>query len=324
MTADGAKRRVLLANPRGYCAGVDRAVITVEKALELYGPPVYVRKQIVHNRHVVEDLEQRGAIFVDETEEVPEGARVVFSAHGVAPSVYDEAAQRQLRTIDATCPLVTKVHHEAKRFAESGHRILLIGHEGHEEIVGTSGEAPEAITIVDGVDHAATVDLPDDAPVAWLSQTTLSVDETLATVEVLRQRFPQMIDPPSDDICYATQNRQAAVKLMAEHSDLVIVVGSANSSNSVRLVEVALEAGASTSFRVDNASELDPAWLAGVTVVGVTSGASVPESLVDGVLDWLAEHGYADVEPVTAATETLLFALPPELRRDLKAAQAKA
>jgi 4-hydroxy-3-methylbut-2-enyl diphosphate reductase len=299
-------------------------VITVEKALELYGPPVYVRKQIVHNRHVVEDLEERGSIFVDETDEVPVGARVVFSAHGVAPSVYDEAAERNLRTIDATCPLVTKVHHEAKRFAESGHQILLIGHEGHEEIVGTSGEAPEAITIVDGVEHAATVDLPDAEHVAWLSQTTLSVDETLATVEVLRQRFPNLIDPPSDDICYATQNRQAAVKLMAEQSDLVIVVGSANSSNSVRLVEVALDAGAGSSYRVDNAAELDEVWLDGVRVVGVTSGASVPEALVDGVLVWLAERGYADVETVTAATETLLFALPPELRRDMKAAQAQS
>jgi 4-hydroxy-3-methylbut-2-enyl diphosphate reductase len=323
MTADGVTRRVLLANPRGYCAGVDRAVITVEQALELYGPPVYVRKQIVHNRHVVEDLEARGAIFVDETDEVPVGARVVFSAHGVAPSVYDEAAERNLRTIDATCPLVTKVHHEAKRFAESGHQILLIGHEGHEEIVGTSGEAPEAITIVDGVEHAATVQLADAEHVAWLSQTTLSVDETLATVEVLRQRFPNLIDPPSDDICYATQNRQAAVKLMAEQSDLVIVVGSANSSNSVRLVEVALDAGAGASHRVDNAAELDERWLDGVRVVGVTSGASVPESLVEGVLLWLAERGYVDVETVTAATETLLFALPPELRRDLKAAQAQ-
>jgi 4-hydroxy-3-methylbut-2-enyl diphosphate reductase len=320
MTSDRAARRVLLANPRGYCAGVDRAVITVEKALELYGPPVYVRKQIVHNRHVVEDLERRGAIFVEETDEVPEGALVVFSAHGVAPSVYAEAEQRSLSTIDATCPLVTKVHHEAKRFAESGHHIVLIGHEGHEEIVGTSGEAPDAITIVDGVSHAATVELPDADRVAWLSQTTLSVDETLATVEVLRRRFPNLIDPPSDDICYATQNRQAAVKLMAAQSDLVIVVGSANSSNSVRLVEVALEAGARASRRVDNAEELDAAWLDGVHVVGVTSGASVPESLVEGVLAWLAQRDYTDVESVTAATETLLFALPPELRREIKAA----
>jgi 4-hydroxy-3-methylbut-2-en-1-yl diphosphate reductase len=321
MTATGHEaRRVLLANPRGYCAGVDRAVVTVEKALELYGPPVYVRKQIVHNRHVVEDLESKGAVFVEETDEVPEGARVVFSAHGVAPTVYAEAAQRSLRTIDATCPLVTKVHHEATRFADEGYQILLIGHEGHEEVVGTSGEAPASITIVDGVDHARTVEVDNPDKVAWLSQTTLSVDETLATVAVLRQRFPALLDPPSDDICYATQNRQAAVKLMASQSDLVVVVGSSNSSNSVRLVEVALDAGAGAAHRVDNAHELDEAWLAGADVVGVTSGASVPESLVHGVLHWLDERGYSDVAEVTAATETLLFALPPELRRDLKAA----
>ena len=317
-----ARRRVLLADPRGYCAGVDRAVITVEKALELYGPPVYVRKEIVHNRHVVEDLEAKGAIFVEETDEVPVGARVVFSAHGVAPGVHTDAAARGLRTIDATCPLVTKVHHEANRFAAEGYQILLIGHEGHEEVIGTSGEAPESITIVDGVGHAATIDVPDPEKVAWLSQTTLSVDETLATVDVLRQRFPALLDPPSDDICYATQNRQAAVKLMAAESDLVIVVGSANSSNSVRLVEVALDAGAGAAHRVDNADELDERWLVGATVVGLTSGASVPETLVVGVLQWLAARGYADVSEVTAATESLLFALPPELRRDLKAAQA--
>ncbi len=321
MTATGDElRRVLLANPRGYCAGVDRAVVTVEKALDLYGPPVYVRKQIVHNRHVVEDLESKGAIFVEETDEVPEGARVVFSAHGVAPTVYEEAAERGLRTIDATCPLVTKVHHEATRFADEGYQILLIGHEGHEEVVGTSGEAPASITIVDGVDHARTVQVDNPDKLAWLSQTTLSVDETLATVAVLRERFPALLDPPSDDICYATQNRQAAVKLMASQSDLVVVVGSSNSSNSVRLVEVALEAGAGAAHRVDNAGELDEAWLSGASVVGVTSGASVPESLVHDVLHWLDERGYSDVDEVTAATETLLFALPPELRRDLKAA----
>jgi len=315
------RRRVLLANPRGYCAGVDRAVVTVEQALELYGPPVYVRKQIVHNRHVVEELEAKGAVFVEETDEVPEGARVVFSAHGVAPSVHEEAAARGLRTIDATCPLVTKVHHEANRFADEGYQILLIGHEGHEEVVGTSGEAPRSITIVDGVEHATHVAVPDPDKVAWLSQTTLSVDETMATVDVLRDRFPAMIDPPSDDICYATQNRQAAVKLMAAESDLVLVVGSANSSNSVRLVEVALDAGAGAAHRVDNAGELDPRWLSGAVVVGVTSGASVPDSLVSGVLVWLAEHGYDDVAEVTAATESLVFALPPELRRDMKAAE---
>jgi 4-hydroxy-3-methylbut-2-enyl diphosphate reductase len=314
------QRRVLLAAPRGYCAGVDRAVITVEKALELYGAPVYVRKQIVHNRHVVEDLEKRGAIFVEETDEVPEGALVIFSAHGVAPTVHDEAAERGLKTIDATCPLVTKVHHEARRFSGEGYQILLIGHEGHEEVVGTAGQAPENITLVDGPGHADEIEVDDPDKVVWLSQTTLSVDETMETVDRLRGRFPNLLSPPSDDICYATQNRQAAVKLMSESADLVIVVGSANSSNSVRLVEVALDAGARTSHRVDNAAELDESWLEGVTVVGVTSGASVPESLVDGVLQWLAERGFGDVEVVTAAEESLIFSLPQELRRDLKAA----
>ncbi len=315
-------RRVLLAAPRGYCAGVDRAVVTVEKALELYGAPVYVRKQIVHNRHVVETLEQRGAVFVEETEQVPEGAIVVFSAHGVAPSVHTEAAQRGLRTIDATCPLVTKVHNEARRFAADDLDILLIGHEGHEEVVGTTGEAPEHIHLVDGPDAVDAISVRDPDRVAWLSQTTLSVDETLETVRRVRERFPNLLDPPSDDICYATQNRQVAVKQVASESDLVIVVGSANSSNSVRLVEVALEAGAAAAHRVDNAAELDEAWLPGVGTVGVTSGASVPEVLVRGVLDWLAERGYGEVEEVVSAEETLLFALPPELRRDMKTARA--
>jgi 4-hydroxy-3-methylbut-2-en-1-yl diphosphate reductase len=314
-------RRVLLAAPRGYCAGVDRAVVTVEKALDLYGAPVYVRKQIVHNRHVVEDLEGRGAVFVDETDEVPVGATVVFSAHGVAPDVHDEASSRQLRTIDATCPLVTKVHHEAVRFAADDFDILLIGHEGHEEVVGTTGEAPRHITLVDGPEEAAVVQVRDPGKVAWLSQTTLSVDETMATVDVLRERFPALVDPPSDDICYATQNRQLAVKQIAAQSDVVIVVGSANSSNSVRLVEVALDAGARAAHRVDNADEIDPSWLRGAGTVGVTSGASVPESLVTGVLDLLAGEGLTEVEVVTAASESLVFALPPELRRDLKAAQ---
>ena len=294
--ADG--RRVLLAAPRGYCAGVDRAVITVEKALDLYGPPVYVRKQIVHNRHVVETLESKGAVFVDETDEVPEGATVVFSAHGVAPSVHEEAAARGLKTIDATCPLVTKVHHEARRFAADGYQILLIGHEGHEEVVGTTGEAPDHIALVEGPEGAARVEVANPDKVAWLSQTTLSVDETNATVDALRGRFPNLLDPPSDDICYATQNRQVAVKEIAAASDLVIVVGSRNSSNSVRLVEVALESGAKASYLVDYAEELDEAWLEGVTTVGVTSGASVPEILVRGVLDWLAERGYGSVEEV--------------------------
>ena len=313
-------KRVLLAAPRGYCAGVDRAVVTVEKALAVHGAPVYVRKQIVHNRHVVARLERRGAIFVDETDEVPVGALVVFSAHGVSPAVHQEAAARNLRTIDATCPLVTKVHHEARRFAAHDIDILLIGHEGHEEVEGTAGEAPERVTLVESPEQAAVVEVRDPTRVAWLSQTTLSMDETMATVTKLRERFPLLMDPPSDDICYATQNRQAAVKLIAAHADLVIVVGSSNSSNSVRLVEVSLEAGARAAHRVDDATEIDPTWFDGVLTVGLTSGASVPESLVDEVLDWLAARGWADVEEVRAAQETLLFALPPELRRDIKAA----
>jgi 4-hydroxy-3-methylbut-2-en-1-yl diphosphate reductase len=317
-------RRVLLAAPRGYCAGVDRAVITVEKALDLYGPPVYVRKQIVHNKHVVETLEARGAVFVDETDEVPPDSTVIFSAHGVAPVVHSEAAARNLKTIDATCPLVTKVHAEARRFAADDYDILLIGHEGHEEVVGTAGEAPEHVHLVDGPDGADRVRVRDPDKVAWLSQTTLSVDETMATVDALRSRFPRLLDPPSDDICYATQNRQAAVKDIAAGADLVIVVGSANSSNSVRLVEVAVEAGARDARRVDTAAEIDEAWLDGVRTVGVTSGASVPEILVRDVLRWLAERGYGDVEEVVSTQESLLFALPPELRRDLRAAGLSA
>jgi 4-hydroxy-3-methylbut-2-en-1-yl diphosphate reductase len=316
--------RVLLAAPRGYCAGVDRAVIAVEKALETYGAPVYVRKQIVHNRHVVETLQDRGAIFVEETDEVPEGATVVLSAHGVAPVVHAEAASRRLKTIDATCPLVTKVHHEARRFAADDFDILLIGHEGHEEVVGTSGEAPDHVHLVDGPDGVANVVVRDPDKVAWLSQTTLSVDETLETVRRLRERFPALLDPPSDDICYATQNRQVAVKEIAAEADLMIVVGSTNSSNSVRLVEVALESGAKAGHLVDKAAELDEAWLHGVQTVGLTSGASVPEILVRGVLDWLAERGYTDVQEVVSAEESLLFALPPELRRDMKAAGVSA
>jgi 4-hydroxy-3-methylbut-2-enyl diphosphate reductase len=315
------QRRVLLAAPRGYCAGVDRAVQTVEKALDLYGAPVYVRKQIVHNKHVVDTLQKRGAIFVEETDEVPEGALVVFSAHGVAPTVHEEAEVRNLRTIDATCPLVTKVHHEARRFAGQDFDILLIGHEGHEEVVGTAGEAPEHVTLVDGPDDVANVTVRDPAKVAWLSQTTLSVDETVATVEELRKRFPLLIDPPSDDICYATQNRQVAIKEVAREAELVIVVGSTNSSNSKRLVEVALEYGADTSYLVDHAGEIDEAWLDGVTTVGLTSGASVPEILVREVIEWLAERGYGEVEEVRSAEERLIFSLPRELRRDLKAAQ---
>ena len=313
-------KRVLLAAPRGYCAGVDRAVVTVEKALELYGPPVYVRKEIVHNKHVVTTLEKRGAIFVDETDEVPEGATVIFSAHGVAPIVHEEAAARSLKTVDATCPLVTKVHREAVRFADADYDILLIGHEGHEEVVGTSGEAPDHITIVDGPADVANVGVRDPEKVVWLSQTTLSVDETMETVRLLREKFPSLQDPPSDDICYATQNRQLAVKQMARECDLMIVVGSRNSSNSVRLVEVALEHGSRAGHLVDYAAEIDEGWLDGVSTVGVTSGASVPEILVREVLEFLSDRGFGDVRPVVAAEESLMFALPNEIRRDLKAA----
>ena len=320
-TADDVERSVLLAAPRGYCAGVDRAVITVEKALDLYSAPVYVRKQIVHNKHVVANLEARGAVFVEELDEVPEGATVVFSAHGVSPLVHEQAQQRGLKTIDATCPLVTKVHHEARRFAGEDYDILLIGHEGHEEVEGTAGEAPEHIQLVQTPEDVANIEVRDPAKVAWLSQTTLSVDETMTIVAAIRERFPELLDPPSDDICYATQNRQIAIKEISREADLVIVVGSGNSSNSVRLVEVALEAGAKAAYRVDDASEIDEAWLAGVQTVSVTSGASVPEDLVEGVLSWLAERGYPDAKAVHSAEESLIFALPPELRRDIRAAE---
>lgn len=311
-------KRVLLAEPRGYCAGVDRAVITVEKALEHFGPPIYVRKQIVHNRHVVEALEERGAIFVEETDEVPEGAMVIFSAHGVSPAVHEEAAQRNLRTIDATCPLVTKVHREAVRFAKAGQEILLIGHDGHEEVEGTYGEAPEVTTIVNDVEEARTVQVKNPDSVRWLSQTTLSVDETMEIVEILRERFPNLQDPPSDDICYATTNRQSAIKELAPRADLVIVVGSTNSSNSVRLVEVALQYGAKRAELVDFAREVDESWFEGVATVGVSSGASVPDVLVQEVLDLLAEYGYDVVEPVVTAEEDILFSLPKELRVKLR------
>ncbi|MBP1160157.1 4-hydroxy-3-methylbut-2-enyl diphosphate reductase [Rhodococcus sp. PvR099] len=311
----GSGKRVLLAEPRGYCAGVDRAVETVERALEKHGAPIYVRKEIVHNRHVVETLSDRGVVFVDETDEVPEGSLLVFSAHGVSPAVHDSAAERNLKTIDATCPLVTKVHQEAKRFARDDYDILLIGHEGHEEVEGTAGEAPDHVQLVDGPESVDAVSVRDETKVIWLSQTTLSVDETMATVARLREKFPLLQDPPSDDICYATQNRQVAVKAMAPECDLVIVVGSRNSSNSVRLVEVALGAGARASYLVDYAREIDTAWLDGVTTVGLTSGASVPEILVSGVIELLAEHGFHDVQPVTTANETLVFSLPRELRK---------
>jgi 4-hydroxy-3-methylbut-2-enyl diphosphate reductase len=314
VTGGVSGKRVLLAEPRGYCAGVDRAVETVERALQKHGAPVYVRHEIVHNRYVVETLAKAGAVFVEQTDEVPEGAIVVFSAHGVAPTVHVEAAARNLKTIDATCPLVTKVHNEAKRFARDDYDILLVGHEGHEEVVGTAGEAPDHVQVVDNPDAVDKVTVRDPNKVIWLSQTTLSVDETMETVRRLREKFPTLQDPPSDDICYATQNRQVAVKAMAPECDLVIVVGSKNSSNSVRLVEVALDAGSDAAHLVDYAEDIDPAWLDGVTTVGVTSGASVPEVLVRGVLDRLAEYGFGTVQPVTTANETLVFALPREIR----------
>ncbi len=309
-------KRVILAAPRGYCAGVDRAVIAVEKALEKFGSPVYVRKQIVHNVHVVSTLEKQGAIFVDEVGEVPEGAHVVFSAHGVSPVVVAEAAERGLDAIDATCPLVTKVHREASRFARDDYEILLIGHRGHEEVEGTMGHAPDRTILVNSPADVASITVRNPDHVVWLSQTTLSVDETMETVRLLRERFPALQDPPSDDICYATQNRQVAIKKVAERAELVIVVGSANSSNTVRLVDVALENGAKAAYRVDYASEIRQEWLDGVATVGVTSGASVPEVLVQEVLDDLADAGYGSVEQVVTAEEDLMFSLPRELRTD--------
>jgi 4-hydroxy-3-methylbut-2-enyl diphosphate reductase len=295
-------------------------VITVEKALALYGAPVYVRKQIVHNVHVVTSLEAKGAIFVDETDQIPEGQTVVFSAHGVSPMVHEEAAARNLKTIDATCPLVTKVHHEVRRFATEDAEILLIGHHGHEEVEGTAGEAPDKVRIVDGLEGARTIVPTPGKNLIWLSQTTLSVDETMETVAILKERFPDIQAPPSDDICYATQNRQEAIKVIAPQADLVIVVGSQNSSNSVRLAEVALEYGAKVSHLIDYAEEIQDHWFTDVETIGVTSGASVPEILVKDVLATLAEHGFRDVQEITAAEESLLFALPPELRKDMKAA----
>jgi 4-hydroxy-3-methylbut-2-en-1-yl diphosphate reductase len=311
---DAVPKRVLLASPRGYCAGVDRAVQTVETALASYGSPVYVRKQIVHNKHVVAQLEERGAIFVEETAEVPEGATLILSAHGVAPDVYAEAVDRRLRTVDATCPLVTKVHKEARRFVDMDVDIVLIGHEGHEEVIGTTGQAPDRIHLISSPEDVAAMEVRDPDRLAWLSQTTLSVDETQQTVQALRERFPALIDPPSDDICYATQNRQAAVKMVAAQAQLVLVVGSVNSSNSIRLVDVAREAGAS-AYLIDDADELQLPWLAGVTTLGLTSGASVPADLVGGVLARLAAEGFTQVEEVHTATESLTFALPRELRR---------
>jgi 4-hydroxy-3-methylbut-2-en-1-yl diphosphate reductase len=322
-SGDGAStKKVLLASPRGYCAGVDRAVIAVEKALDHYGAPIYVRKQIVHNKYVVASLEKRGAIFVDEVDQVPEGAILVFSAHGVSPAVVAAAEARGLQTIDATCPLVTKVHREVQRFAAEDYDILLVGHNGHEEVEGTAGEAPDRVQIIDGPEHAHKAVIRDPNKVVWLSQTTLSVDETMETVTRLRQQVPSLQNPPSDDICYATQNRQVAIKKVGAASDLVIVVGSANSSNTVRLVEVAKDAGAKASYRVDYASEIQDEWFAGVQTVGVSSGASVPEILVEEVLDNLAARGFGDVRNVTTAEEDVQFSLPKELRKDLKAAGA--
>lgn len=316
--AAGTGKKVLLAAPRGYCAGVDRAVIAVEKALDHYGSPVYVRKQIVHNKHVVSSLEKRGAIFVNEVDEVPEGSVLVFSAHGVSPAVVAAAAARNLNTIDATCPLVTKVHREVQRFAAEDYDILLIGHEGHEEVEGTAGEAPDVVQIIDKDDSIANAKVRDPKKLIWLSQTTLSVDETMETVVKLRKKYPDLMNPPSDDICYATQNRQVAIKKVGAASDLVLVVGSANSSNTVRLVEVALEAGAKAAYRIDFASEIDETWFDDVETVGVSSGASVPEELVDEVLDYLAARGFGDVRTVQTAEEDVQFSLPAELRKELK------
>lgn len=310
-----------LAAPRGFCAGVDRAVQIVELALQKWGAPVYVRHEIVHNRFVVDGLRAKGAVFVEELDEVPEGATVVFSAHGVSPAVHAQAAERELKTIDATCPLVTKVHHEARRFAKDDMEILLIGHANHEEVEGTMGEAPEHMTLVEHPEDVDGLEVKDPSRLAWLSQTTLSVDETMETVRRLREKYPLLMDPPSDDICYATSNRQAAIKQIAPKSDLVIVVGSQNSSNSVRLVEVALEAGAKAAHRVDNAGEIEPAWLEGVNSVGVTSGASVPDELVQGVLDHLEAHGFPQAQEERLTEESLVFALPPELRKDIRRAQ---
>jgi 4-hydroxy-3-methylbut-2-enyl diphosphate reductase len=317
------RKRVLLAKPRGYCAGVDRAVQTVEEALKLYGAPIYVRKQIVHNKHVVATLEAQGAIFVEENEEVPEGSTVIFSAHGVAPEVYEQARERNLKAIDATCPLVTKVHHEARRFAAEDYDILLIGHEGHEEVIGTSGEAPAHIQLVDGPDGVDKVTVRDPEKVVWLSQTTLSVDETLETVARLKTKLPLLQSPPSDDICYATQNRQQVMKQIAPECDVIIVVGSRNSSNSVRMVEVAIQAGAPKGYLVDFAHEIRDEWLEGATTVGLSSGASVPDELVQQVVEHLAQRGFADVQEVVTVEERLVFSLPQDLKRDMKRAAAK-
>jgi 4-hydroxy-3-methylbut-2-enyl diphosphate reductase len=309
-------RKLLLASPRGYCAGVERAVETVERALELYGTPVYVRKQIVHNLHVVRELEERGAIFVEEETEVPEGSTVVFSAHGVAPSVHANAAALQLNTIDATCPLVTKVHVQARRYAANGYTVILIGHAGHEEVVGTMGEAPDAIVLVESADDVAKLEFAPDAKLAYITQTTLSVDETQEVIHALRVRFPQIYAPKKEDICYATSNRQWAVKEMLNEIDLLLVIGSRNSSNSNRLVEVARANGVE-SYLIDDESEIEESWLEGHEIVGITAGASAPEKLVTRVCDWFRARGVNDVEPYRMVDEDVEFRLPVELRREL-------
>ena len=316
-------QRVLLASPRGYCAGVERAVETVETALQLYGAPVYVRKQIVHNVHVVRDLESLGAIFVDEVDEIPEGATVVFSAHGVAPSVHEGSAALGLTVVDATCPLVTKVHTQAKRYAGEGYTVVLVGHAGHEEVVGTMGEAPEQTVLVEKVEDVATLDLPAGKPVAYITQTTLSVDETAEIITALRARFPEIRGPRREDICYATSNRQWAVKEMLPEIDLLLVIGSKNSSNSNRLVDVARAAGVDAHL-VDDASGIDASWLDGIETVGVTSGASAPERLVIGVCDWFRERGVTRFEPFRIVEEDVTFRLPVELRRELALADAQS
>ncbi len=316
--AKPAPKKVLLAAPRGYCAGVDRAVQAVEQALDLYGPPIYVRKEIVHNKHVVQELSKRGAIFVDQETEVPEGERVVFSAHGVAPSVHANAARRELRTIDATCPLVTKVHVEARKFAAEGYTIILIGHAGHEEVEGTTGEAPDSIVLVQSADEVDELEISDPDKVAFITQTTLSVDETTQIIERLRRRFPKIVSPKSDDICYATTNRQIAVKQLARECELVLVIGSTNSSNSNRLVEVAREHGAA-SHLIDNHLQVQDEWLQGVETVGITSGASAPEELVERLVDLFRERGADDVSELRTVDEDVRFMLPKEIREELAA-----
>lgn len=307
---------MLLAAPRGYCAGVDRAVQTVEHALDIHGQPVYVRKEIVHNKHVVEQLEKRGAIFVEEETEVPEGELVVFSAHGVAPSVHENAAARQLRTIDATCPLVTKVHVEARKFAAEGYTIVLVGHEGHEEVEGTTGEAPDSIVLVQTVQDAEDLEVEDPSRIAYITQTTLSVDETAEIIEKLKERFPEITGPKTDDICYATTNRQRAVKELAKHCDLVLVIGSTNSSNSNRLVEVARELGCD-SYLIDNHTQVEESWLEGMKTVGITSGASAPEELVESLVDFFRERGVEQVEELRVIDEDVRFMLPGKIREEI-------